>query len=81
MDSARQAPLSVEFSRQEYWSASLCPPPGGLPDLGIELESPALQEDSLLSEAPRKPHIFQAYFRYKFLHEDLLPEHTYHSHL
>ena len=52
---ARQAPLSVEFSRQEYWSASLCPPPGGLPDLGIELESPALQEDSLLSEPPGKP--------------------------
>ena len=42
---ARQAPLSVGFSRQEYWSGLLCPPPGGLPDPGIEptsLTSPAL---------------------------------------
>ena len=36
---ARQAPLSMEFSRQEYWSGLLCPPPGDLPDLGIELGS------------------------------------------
>ena len=33
---ARQAPLSVGFSRQEYWSRLLCPPPGDLPDPGIE---------------------------------------------
>ena len=31
-----QAPLSMGFSRQEYWSGLLCPPPGDLPDLGIE---------------------------------------------
>ena len=36
---ARQAPLSVEFSRQEYWSGFPCPPPGDLPDPGIELAS------------------------------------------
>ena len=42
---ARQAPLSMEFSRQEYWSGLPFPTPGDPPDLGIEamsLESPAL---------------------------------------
>ena len=34
---ACQAPLSMGFSRQEYWSGLLFPPPGDLPDLGIEL--------------------------------------------
>ena len=33
---ARQAPLSMGFSRQEYWSGLPCPPPGDLPDPGIE---------------------------------------------
>ena len=36
---ARQAPLSVGFSRQEYWSGLSCPPPGDLPDPGIERRS------------------------------------------
>ena len=36
---AHQAPLSMGFSRQEYWSGLPCPPPGDLPDPGIELES------------------------------------------
>ena len=42
---AYQAPLSMGFSRQEYWSGLPCPPPGDLPDPGIEpmsLMSPAL---------------------------------------
>ena len=52
---AHQAPLSVGFSRQEYWSGLLCPSPGDLPDPGIEHESPALQVDSLPSELPGKP--------------------------
>ena len=47
---ACQAPLSMEFSRQEYWSESPFPSPGDLPDLGIEPESPALQADSLPTE-------------------------------
>ena len=38
---AHQAPLSMGFSRQEYWSGLPCPSPGDLPDLGIELGSPA----------------------------------------
>ena len=52
---AYQAPLSMEFSRQEYWSGLPFPSPGDLPDPGIEPRSPALQEDSLLSELPGKP--------------------------
>ena len=47
---AHQAPLSMDFSRQEYWSELPCPAPGDLPDLGIEPRSPALQADSLLCE-------------------------------
>ena len=42
---ARQAPLSMEFPRQGYWSGMSCPPPGDLPDSGIEpasVASPAL---------------------------------------
>ena len=35
-----QFPLSMGFSRQEYWSGLPCPPPGDLPDLGIEPKSP-----------------------------------------
>ena len=46
MTVAHQTPLSMEFSRQEYWSGLLFPSPGDLPDLGIKLTSPALQADS-----------------------------------
>ena len=52
---ARQAPLSMEFSGQEYWSGLSFPSPGDLPDPGIEPESPAFQAESLLSEPPGKP--------------------------
>ena len=52
---ARQAPLSLGFSRQEHWSGLPCPSPGGLPDPGIEPRSPALQADSLPSEPLGKP--------------------------
>ena len=52
---AHQAPLSMGFSRQEYWSGLLCLPPGDLPNPGIEPRSPALQADSLPSEPPGKP--------------------------
>ena len=47
---ARQAPLSMEFSRQECWIGLPLPSPGDRPNLGIEPGSPALQADSLLSE-------------------------------
>ena len=42
MDVARQAPLSMGFSRQEYWSGLPCLPPRDLPKPGIEPRSPAL---------------------------------------
>ena len=47
---ARQAPLSMGFSRQEYWNRLPFPSPGDLPDPGIEPASPALQADSLPTE-------------------------------
>ena len=43
-----QAPLSMRFSRQEYWSGLPRPSPGYLPNPGMEPRSPALQVDSLL---------------------------------
>ena len=56
---AGQAPLSMGFSRQEYWSGLPFLSPGDCPDSWIEPGSPALQEtivgDSLLSELPGKP--------------------------
>ena len=52
---ARQAPLSMGFSMQEYWSGLPFPPQGDLPNPGINPRSPALQTDSLLSEPPGKP--------------------------
>ena len=47
---AHQAPLSMGFSRQEYWSGLPFPSTGDLPDPGIEPRSPTLQADSLLTE-------------------------------
>ena len=44
---AYQAPPSMGFSRQEYWSGLLFPSPGNLPNLGIEPTSPAQQVESL----------------------------------
>ena len=54
---ACQAPLSMEFSRQEYWSGLPCPSPGDLPDPGIEPGSSALQAVSLPSEPPGKQKV------------------------
>ena len=51
---AYQAPPSMGFSRQEYWSGLPFPSPGDLPDPGIEPRSPALQADALISEPPGK---------------------------
>ena len=51
---ACQAPLSIEFSRQKYWSGYPVSSPGDLPNPVIELGSPALQEDSLPYEPPGK---------------------------
>ena len=53
---AHQAPLFMEFPRQEYWSGWPCPSPGDLPNPRIKPGSPALQADSLPSEPSGKPH-------------------------
>ena len=45
MDVATQVPLSMEFSRHEYWSGLPFPSPGDLPDPGIEHGSPTLRAD------------------------------------
>ena len=52
---AHQAPLSIGFSRQEYWSGLPFYSPGGLPNPGIKPGPPALWEDSLPFELPGKP--------------------------
>ena len=52
---AHQAPLSMGFSRQEYWNGMPFPSPGDLPDSRIKLGSPVLQMNSLLFELPGKP--------------------------
>ena len=53
--SSPQTPLSMGFSRQEYWNGLPCPSPGDLPNLGVEPRSPILQAESLPSEPPGKP--------------------------
>ena len=58
---AQQAPLSMKFSRQEYWSGLPLPTPENLPDPGVKLvslASPALQVNSFITTPPCKPGIF-----------------------
>ena len=58
---AHQAPLSMGFSRQQYWSRLPFPTPGGLPDPGIKPESsvsPALADGFFTTEPPGKPQKF-----------------------
>ena len=52
---AYQAPLSMGFPKQEYWSGLPFPSPGDRPNPGIEPRSPTLQADALTSEPPGKP--------------------------
>ena len=52
---ARQAPLSLGFSRQKYWIGLPCPPQGDLPDSGTEPMSSAVWVDSLPLALPRNP--------------------------
>ena len=57
---AQQAPLSMGFCRQGYWSGLPFPPPGNLPKPGIETESPvspALQADFFTTEPPGKSYL------------------------
>ena len=65
-----QAPLSMGFSRQEYWRGLPCPPPGDLPKPGIKLVSPmspALQTDSLPAEPLQKPLPLSKIYPYIFV--------------
>ena len=64
---AHQAPPSMEFSRQEYWSGLPFPSPGDLSDPGIKPGSPALQGDSLPSELLGKPKGSQLEFKFMTL--------------
>ena len=55
---ACQAPLSMKFSRQEYWSGLPSPPPGDIPDPGIKpasLVSPTLAREFFTADSPGKP--------------------------
>ena len=67
---ACQAPLSMKFSRQEYWSGLPFPSPGDLPNPGIKPGSPTLEADSLLPETPGKPLSYTI----------LQPKHRHRSH-
>ena len=55
---ARQASLSMGFSKQEYWSGLPFPSPGDLPNPGIESGTPASQSDFLPTEPPGKPEFY-----------------------
>ena len=63
---AYQAPPSMGFSRQEYWSGLPFRSPGDLPNPGIEPRSPALQADTLTSEPPGKWNANQNYNEKRF---------------
>ena len=58
---AYQAPPSMGFSRQEYWSGVPFPSPGDLPNPGIEPKFPTLWADILLSELPGKSYYIDSY--------------------
>ena len=58
---ARQAPASMDFSRQEYWHGLPFPFLGDPPDPGIKARFPTLQADSSLSEPPGKPFKCQCF--------------------
>ena len=64
---AHQAPLSMEFSRQEYWSRLPLPSPGDLPNQGVEPISPTLADRFFTTEPPgkltnKKWYLFSAYY-------------------
>ena len=72
-----QAPPSLGFSRQEYWSGLPFPSPGDLANPGIEPRSPALQADALTSEPPRM-ELFKNHSRNKFRKTECQPFLTSH---
>ena len=69
---AYQAPLSMGFPRQEYWSRLSFPSPGDLPYPGIEPASPAWQVDSLLLSHLRSSEVWETVKENVFQHKFLL---------
>ena len=57
---AHQAPLSMGFPRQEHWGGLPFPSPGGHPEPGIDLVSPALASGFFTAEPPGKPTLYSA---------------------
>ena len=71
---AHQAPLSMEFSRQEYCSGFLCPPPGDLPNPGTEPRSLALQADSLPRSHQGSPiYMYMYIYVYMYMYIFIFP--------
>ena len=68
---AYQVPLSMGFSRQEYWSGLPFPSLGDPPNPGIEPRSPALEADALLSEPPGKSYAVQGTLKSFLQHQSL----------
>ena len=73
---AYQAPPSMGFSRQEYWSGLPFPSPGDLPDPGIKPGSPTLQADALTSEPPGKP-MGTPFLGVLALHKGIIPDFSF----
>ena len=74
---ARQAPLSMGFSRQEYWIGLPFPSPEDLPNSGIKPRSPVLQADSSPLEIPRKPQcIIRCFINHELSYKCILPFYT-----
>ena len=75
-----QAPLSMVFSREEYWNRLLFPSPRDPPDSRVKPRSIKLQADSLLSKPASKPLISRAQFNIPWQHIDYLIDiHKFHS--
>ena len=66
---AHQAPLTMGFSRQEYWSGLPFPSPEDFPDPGFEPRSPALQADSLPSEPQGSQFNVLGFYKNVFLYK------------
>ena len=74
---ACQAPLSVGFSRPEYWSGLPLPSPGDLPDPGFEAMSPALAEGFFTTEGPGKPSVKRRKLRLREVKARFTVEHSW----